>query len=232
MASDLAHHAGMPSFGIGTSAPRSTQLDLSLYDTDKVENGYLRWYDELLRERWEMVAAVLELGVHKGASLELWRDYFPQAMIAGVDSDLSLCRYREWPRIRVHEGDQADTDFLTAVASVAAPNGFDLIIDDASHVAVPTEIAFLHLFTHHLRPGGLYVIEDWGTGYFDDWPDGRRFTPGREHHYGMVGLIKRLIDEQGSADALRGRLGAQAKRESDFARMTITPGLVAIEKKR
>ena len=35
-----------------------------------------------------------------------------------------------------------------------------------------TRIAFWHLFDNHLKPGGLYVIEDWGTGYWEDWPDG------------------------------------------------------------
>jgi hypothetical protein len=23
----------------------------------------------------------------------------------------------------------------------------------------------------------LYVIEDWGTGYWDDWPDGKMVDP-------------------------------------------------------
>jgi len=39
-----------------------------------------------------------------------------------------------------------------------------------------TRRSFWHFFQHHLKPGGLYVIEDWGTGYWSDWPDGAAAT--------------------------------------------------------
>jgi hypothetical protein len=41
--------------------------------------------------------------------------------------------------------------------------------------ASSTKVAFWHLFDNHLKPSGLYVIEDWVTGYCDDWSDGRKF---------------------------------------------------------
>ena len=50
------------------------------------------------------------------------------------------------------------------VARKTAPEGFDIIIDDASHFGDLTKIAFWHLLYNHLKPSGLYVIEDWGTG--------------------------------------------------------------------
>ena len=80
-------------------------------------------------------------------------------------------------RIQVFQGDQADTAFLSKVASRTAPDGFDIIIDDASHIGELTKATFWHLFDRHLKPGGLYAIEDWGTGYLDDFPDGKRFEP-------------------------------------------------------
>ena len=36
------------------------------------------------------------------------------------------------------------------------------------------------------KPGGLYVIEDWGTGYWDFWPDGVRYRERRVRGYGQV----------------------------------------------
>ena len=53
-------------------------------------------------------------------------------------------------------------------------DGFDIIIDDASHIGELTKATFWHLFDRHLKPGGLYAIEDWGTGYLDDFPDGKK----------------------------------------------------------
>jgi hypothetical protein len=66
--------------------------------------------------------------------------------------------------------------FLSQVANNVAPEGFDIIIDDASHLGELTKTAFWHLFDNHLKPHGLYVIEDWGTGYWSDWPDGKRLN--------------------------------------------------------
>jgi glucose/arabinose dehydrogenase len=78
------------------------------------------------------------------------------------------------------------------VARKTAPEGFDIIIDDASHFVDLTKIAFWHLFDNQLKPSGLYVIEDWGTGYWSDWTDGKTYRPrpklysGSEH--GLLGI--------------------------------------------
>ena len=58
-----------------------------------------------------------------------------------------------------------------------APDGFDVVIDDAAHVGQLARISFWHIFEHHLKPGGYYFIEDWGTGYWPEYPDGRHFHP-------------------------------------------------------
>lgn len=223
---------------------RSQQLQLHRYETDKVHNGYLRWYDEILGDSFASVGRLLELGVFRGGSLALWRDYFPNAAIFGIDSDLTKFRCDDQTRIEVFEGSQTDSEFLRRTARAAAPEGFDVIIDDASHLAWETEIAFWALF-EHVRPGGHYIIEDWGTGYVHNWPDGRRAKPSadgmatthrvarrlgvhrrrRSHDHGMVGFVKQLVDEQGMADLSGGTSFSR------FATMTITPGLVAIRKR-
>jgi hypothetical protein len=41
-----------------------------------------------------------------------------------------------------------------------------------------TDIAVCRL-DHHLKSGGLYMIEYWGTGNWNDWPDGRCDLTGR-----------------------------------------------------
>ena len=220
------------------------------YDTDKV-NGYLEIYQRLLAPWVDKDVKLLELGVHRGGSLLLWYDYFPHGDIVGIDKEAV-----EWDqtsdRIHVYQGLQEDTDFLGRIARRHAPEGFDIIIDDASHLAVPTRIAFWYLFVHHLKPGGLYVIEDWGTGYWDTWPDGKRHRPRHPalarmlrflhrcgivrripsdtHRYGMVGLIKELIDEQGYEELSRPGYGQPSQRQSRFDNMVVTSRLVAITK--
>jgi len=151
---------------------RSTQLDLKRYDTDKISNQYLHWYDPIFEPWLDKPIILLELGVYRGGSLLLWHDYFPSNTIVGIDVHIPE-EFQATDRIHLFQGSQTDTSFLSRAAEQVAPEGFDIIIDDASHVGENTRIAFWHLFDNHLKPGGLYVIEDWCTGYWDDWPDGR-----------------------------------------------------------
>jgi hypothetical protein len=234
---------------------RSRQLSLDQYDSDKIAIGYLERYDQILQPWVNKKIVLLELGIYKGGSLLLWRDYFPLGTIVGIDIKVPR-GFNPGERIHIFEGSQADPQFLSRVASEIAPEGFDIIIDDASHIGELTKIAFWHLFNNHLKPKGLYVIEDWGTGYWDDWPDGksldleaylklgaarrpwwqkitRKFrlkTPMQCHSYGMVGFIKQLIDEQGAHDVTRGRFKGKPGRGPKFDNMIITPSIVFIKK--
>jgi hypothetical protein len=230
-------------------------LSLNQYDSDKITNRYLEWYDPIFEPWVDRNITLLEIGVYKGGSLFLWRDYFPSGTIVGIDIKLPE-NFEPTDRIHLFEGGQTDLPFLSRVANEVAPNGFDIIIDDASHFGESTKIAFWHLFDNHLKPNGLYAIEDWGTGYWDDWPDsksldlesyrrpqpGRRFSwsrtarklrpkaPLRCHSYGMVGFIKQLVDEQGAHAVTRRRLKGKSKRGSKFENMLITPSIVFIRK--
>jgi hypothetical protein len=132
---------------------RSDQLDLKCYDTDKIASHYLDRYDPIFEHLVDREVNLLEIGVHKGGSLLLWRDYFQRGTIVGIDKKLpDGLAYGE--RIRVFQGSQGDTSFLSKVANEMAPAGFDVIIDDASHVGALTRVAFWHLFEHHLKPAG------------------------------------------------------------------------------
>ena len=119
---------------------------------------------------------LLELGVQKGASLLFWRDYFENGTIVGVDCNPV---HIDDPTgvIHIYQGYQNNIALLDRIATEQAPEGFDVIIDDCSHIGRLTRVSFWHLFQNHLKPGGLYAIEDWKTGYWDRWPDGRRYKP-------------------------------------------------------
>jgi hypothetical protein len=237
---------------------RRFQLRLEQYDTDKIASGYLERYDPILEPWLEKPIVLLELGIHKGGSLRLWRDYLRRATIVGIDTTLPH-GFESAERIHVFEGSQGDTGFLSRVANELAPDGFDIIIDDASHFGELSKIAFWHLFENHLKPRGLYVIEDWGTGYWDDWPDGKsldlqtyhsstdadsgdRNSPGSGdpgptakkawlcHAHGMVGFVKQLVDEQGASDVTRSKLIGRPARASKFESLLFVPAIVFVRK--
>jgi len=229
---------------------RSKELNLDSYNTDKITHGYLDVYDPILAPWVDKEIKVLEIGIRKGGSLQLWRDYFHLGVVFGIDIKLPE-HFVPGERIQMFEGSQSDKQFLSEVANKVAPEGFDIIIDDASHIGTLTKTAFWHLFDNHLKPGGLYAIEDWGTGYLDDFPDGKRLdavnlpvptvqslssgasddslkVPFPCHSYGMVGFIKELVDEQAAGSIAMGR--KVEFRQSKFENLVITPGVVFVTK--
>lgn len=198
------------------------------YDTDKIENAsYLSNYQEFFSELAQAEICLLELGIHRGGSLKLWKDYFPKGLIVGLDIDAVELSDKSG-RIRTYQGSQDDTALLDKIGRETAPSGFDVIIDDCSHIAALSRVSFWHLFERHLKSGGLYVIEDWGTGYWDAWADGARYQVSSKdqchsHDFGMVGFIKELIDELGMKDVTNPEFGLPPQRQSKFREIRIFP---------
>jgi hypothetical protein len=168
---------------------------------------YLRTYEALFKSMVDEPVRLLELGIDKGGSLRMWSEYFPHGLIVGLDRK-PVAVEDQSGRIRTFQGLQQDTALLDRIAEEVAPEGFDAIIDDASHIGEYTRTSFWHLFLNHLKPGGVYVIEDYGTGYWPSYPDGREYErppsdPGEttlqtrfpSHDYGLVGFVKQLVDE-------------------------------------
>ncbi len=188
----------------------------SKYDTDKAAHAhYLRNYEEYFRPLRGRDVRLLELGVLKGGSLLLWRDYFERGVVAGLD--LNPAHVEDTTgRVRIYQGGQEDTALLDRIARECAPEGFDVIIDDCAHVGELARVSFWHLFEHHLKPGGLYVIEDWGTGYWDFWPDGVRYQARRGGRgplrYRLSRAATRLHNSSLGRLPLAGRLTRAAKR--------------------
>lgn len=132
--------------------------------TDKYfTHNYTRYYDVHLHSIRKRVKKVLELGLLNGASLALWRDYFPRAELFGVDIEPE--RWKKFagnlPNSKIMVGSETDPAFMRTVAT-AGP--FDLIVDDASHDPLLQRQAFKALWPA-VRQYGYYVIEDVFRGY-------------------------------------------------------------------
>lgn len=166
--------------------------------------SYYKIYDQLIDD--ETVGSILEIGVHKGESTKILATRFPDAHIVALDHRLSDIDFSEYPNITYLQCDQTDSTTLNAICAKHFGTGIDLVIDDASHIGHYSAITFHTLFPH-LKSNGLYLVEDWGTGYWCSWTDGGRYQrvqPGRvggrirksnpSHSLGMVGFVKSLVD--------------------------------------
>ena len=175
-------------------------------DATRKASSYFQSYARLLAPRRAEPLRILELGVSSGASLLIWRDFLPNATVVGVDIAEPPGCVQGQSRIHVLRGAQDDPMVLDRAAALAG-GPFDMIIDDASHLGYITKRSLGYLFPRHLCPGGCYVIEDFGTGFLPEYPDGQAFEPPdwhdatagatefRSSQFGMVGVVKQLIDE-------------------------------------
>lgn len=192
-------------------APRSADLDAlaRFYCTDKGPPGaggmlagfgplghnYTPLYRQHFGPRREAVRSLLEIGVGGtssvegyetlagGQSLRMWRRYFPNARVVGVDV---FEKAVSGSRIHFEHGDATDAGFVRRVVESHGP--FDIVIDDGSHIGREV-IASFELLWDSVRPGGFYVIEDLSLAYHRDWEGGPPGTPGT-----AADLIKRLVD--------------------------------------
>lgn len=121
------------------------------------QHGYTEVYDKYIPSQGEFV--LLEIGVWKGDSLRMWKEYNPQLIIHGIDIS-PLCSDCE----NVHVGSQSDVKFLTQVCDEIGP--IDFIIDDGSHRYSDIITSFFHLHPR-LKSGGWYFIEDLHASHAD-----------------------------------------------------------------
>lgn len=149
---------------------------------------YQRHFESWLRGRSPQPSSprVLEIGVFKGGSLKMWRDFFgPEATIFGIDID-ERCASLGMGIAEIRIGSQSDPSFLAEV--VGEMGGIDIIIDDGSHKSKDVIASFLSLFPF-LADGGIYIIEDLHASY---WP---RFGGGWRRRGSSIEFLKTLVDE-------------------------------------
>lgn len=162
------------------------------YGTDKLEHGYLPYYEQYITRIGPLT--LLEIGVWEGASLRMWRDWLPDAKIVGLDKYDRAVSVDGVQIIQCEQDSKEDLLWLSK-----ALQGFDVIIDDASHISSKTIASFVLLYPH-LKPGGVYVIEDLQTSYDVEHygPNEALANPNShlvEYPYTAMGFCKRLADE-------------------------------------
>jgi predicted O-methyltransferase YrrM len=134
--------------------------------------------DRYLALRSEISPAnVVELGIYDGGSTAFLSLLFAPRRLVAVELQPAPVEALErfiaerglGTSVKPYYGvDQSDTDRLAEIVTAEfGAEPLDLVIDDASHLLEPTSASFNALFPR-LRPGGLFVIEDWSWQHFND----------------------------------------------------------------
>lgn len=130
----------------------------------------------------------LEIGVDRGGSSEMWKEYFGKdAVIVGIDIDKNCKRFENISENRYIEiGDQSDPVFLKKL--VEKYRYFDIILDDGSHIFEHQKNS-LQILWDSLSVPGIYMVEDTQTSYYPKFGGGNKISGT------FIEYAKELVDE-------------------------------------
>ena len=134
--------------------------------TDKAStiHGYLGVYESALGHLRDKRFKLIEIGVHEGASLRMWEQFFPRARIVGVDIK-KACKRFENDRVTIRIGNQGNPAFLARLAQNHRPL---VVLDDGSH-RWKHQIDTFRALWPSIRPGGYFIVEDIHTSFGSDY---------------------------------------------------------------
>lgn len=132
---------------------------------------YFNIYDRYFSKYRDRPIVMVEIGVFKGGSLQMWKSYFaPGSLIIGIDIN-PACKNLEEENIQVHIGSQDDPLFVKFLfESIPAP---DIILDDGGHL-VTQQIKGFELMFPYVKADGVYMCEDVQTSYWLKYGGGLR----------------------------------------------------------
>lgn len=155
------------------------------YETDKssIGHNYVKYYEQFFSSLREASINLLEIGIYKGGSLRMWKDYFQNSNIHGID--IVDCKHYECDKIHTHILNQSNRNELDFFGD-RFRNYFDIMIDDGSHMSADMILSFEMLFPY-LKSGGFYVIEDLLCNYSP------QINP--PHTLSIMNRLKQLSDD-------------------------------------
>lgn len=175
----------------GGSKRKSAESDFTMMKS----NTFLTQY---MQHKGEDFPRILELGVYQGGSFVFLDQIFAPLRISAVELSstpipaLDAYVAASGGRAKVHYGtSQDDAARLSKIIDNDFGGELDLVVDDASHFYDQTKASFMLAFPK-LRPGGLYIIEDWSWSFFADYQAPNH--PWASHH-SLANLAIDLMEE-------------------------------------
>lgn len=138
----------------------------SLVDNERTDkntvHSYLDLYETLFTDKKETAKHILEIGILNGGSIKLWKDYFTNATIHGIDIIRDNKKWHDIiadPNITLYTGIDAYNKEFIANAFLNKNIKFDIIIDDGPHTLI-SMMQYITYYSQLLLPDGILIIED------------------------------------------------------------------------
>lgn len=135
-------------------------VDNSLTDKNTL-HSYLNLYQELLVNKKETAKNVLEVGIHLGGSIKLWRDFFTNARVYGIDifHENNIPDNIKMDSITLYTSTDAYNEDFVKSTFLDTNIKFDFLLDDGPHT-LESMISFVQLYSQLLTDDGILIIED------------------------------------------------------------------------
>lgn len=118
-------------------------------------HSYIKTYSNLFDSIRDENLCILEIGVLYGSSVKMWKDYFANSKIVGVDIRESCLKYAE-NNIDIHILNAANCNEVCDKLNLYK---FNIVIDDGSHQLNDQDTTF-RCMTQYLTDEFIYIIED------------------------------------------------------------------------
>jgi len=138
-----------------------TEICNNIGRTDKSNHHlYTEFYGPLLTPYRKSFTDILEIGVKQGGSLLMWKEFFPNATIWGMDNE------GEGPipediinteGLNVYLNDAYDPKVVEEL--IEDDKEYDLILDDGPHTP-QSQLFMLNNYVDLLKEDGILIIED------------------------------------------------------------------------
>lgn len=127
---------------------------------------YFSIYDTWFRRFINQNPKVLEIGVDNGGSMQMWKQYFSNPSLFGIDNRPKFefdnpVEYLGFDANLI-VGDQGDSEFWDYFVSNTPK--LDVVIDDGSHFQNHQLLTMEKLWPH-MNEGGIYMVEDTHSSY-------------------------------------------------------------------
>jgi len=140
------------------------------YNTDKATyHNFTKLYDMVLGSRKHTIRTVIEYGILQGASLRMWREYFPESTHIYA-FDINLKGDPRLPHMTCAYANQDSRESLVEGLKNVGVQSADIIVEDGGHMSTQQRNTLAASWPI-LASGGIYILEDLHTNIKHWYPN-------------------------------------------------------------
>ena len=131
-------------------------------------SNYFNIYENLFKPYKNKDITFVEIGIHNGGSLDIWRKYFTtNSKIIGIDINPECKKFeKKDSNIEVYIGNQSDKNFWKNFFKKVGP--VDIILDDGGHTNLDQIMTTVNS-VKNINDGGILIVEDVHTSYISEY---------------------------------------------------------------